>query len=144
MRRLALAVVLAGLLAVPAFGQFGPGVGRPPQPPTGQPPPGPAPSNPQGSTGPGARTVATATLTLILAIGLPLLVPSLILIPPMWKLCSRAGFPRWFSFAMLIPLANITLLYFIAFSQWPSEFREQERPREPKAEPPPSEAVKLP
>jgi hypothetical protein len=66
-------------------------------------------------------------LTLILAIGLPLLVPSLVLIPPAWKLCSRAGFPRWFSFAMIIPLANLTLLYFIAFSQWPSELQAQRK-----------------
>jgi hypothetical protein len=64
-------------------------------------------------------------LLLVLSIGLPLLVPGLLLIPPAWKLCSRAGFPRWFSFAMIIPLANLTLLYFIAFSQWPSEFRSQ-------------------
>jgi hypothetical protein len=88
--------------------------------------------------------VATATLTLILAITIPLLVPSLILIPPMWKLCGRAGFPRWFSFAMLIPLANITLLYFIAFSQWPSEFRNQSAPREKKDEPPRPESIKVP
>jgi len=62
---------------------------------------------------------------LILAIVIPLMLPSLLLIPPLWKLCARAGFPCWFSFAMVIPLANLTLLYFLAFSEWPSELREQ-------------------
>jgi hypothetical protein len=66
-------------------------------------------------------------LVLALFVGIPvaLVVPSVILIPPVWKLCSRAGFPRWFSLAMIVPLANLTLLYFIAFSQWPSDLRQR-------------------
>jgi hypothetical protein len=49
----------------------------------------------------------------------------LILIPPVWKLCGRAGFPRWFSLAMPIPLANVALLYFLAFSVWPADLRRE-------------------
>jgi hypothetical protein len=70
-----------------------------------------------------------AVLTLALAVAVPLMLPSLLLIPPLWKLCARAGFPCWFSFAMVIPLANLTLLYFVAYSDWPSELREHARDR---------------
>jgi hypothetical protein len=51
------------------------------------------------------------------------MVVSVILVPPVWRLCGRAGFPRWFSLAMVVPLANIALLYFLAFSLWPSDLR---------------------
>ena len=74
---------------------------------------------------------------------LPALVVGLMLIPPAWKLCARAGFPRWFSFAMMIPLANVALLYFLAFSPWPADLLaakvKGERDREPR-EPAPSNA----
>ena len=79
---------------------------------------------------------SASMLWISLAILLSLVVPSLLLIPPMWKLCAKAGFPRWFSLAMAIPLANLTLLYFIAFSQWPSELRVRRNVEEDGRYPP--------
>jgi hypothetical protein len=79
--------------------------------------------SPQYDSGWGGRTM----LATILYILLPLTLPSILMIPPMWNLCGRAGFPRWFSFAIVIPLANLTLLYFLAFSQWPSQLRQHEQ-----------------
>jgi hypothetical protein len=49
----------------------------------------------------------------------PLLLAHLLSVPPMWRLCSRLGYSGWFSLAMLVPLANIFLLYFLAFAEWP-------------------------
>jgi hypothetical protein len=46
----------------------------------------------------------------------------------MWRLCSRLGYSSWFSLAMLVPLANILLLYFLAFADWPAGPRPIVRP----------------
>lgn len=40
---------------------------------------------------------------------------------PLWRICTRIGFPGWISLAALIPLANLLLLYFLAFAEWPRE-----------------------
>jgi len=39
---------------------------------------------------------------------------------PFWKICSKAGFPGWISLAILVPLLNIGLLFFLAFAEWPA------------------------
>ncbi len=49
----------------------------------------------------------------------PLLLMHVLSVPAMWRLCSRLGYSSWFSLAMLVPLANVLLLYFLAFSEWP-------------------------
>jgi hypothetical protein len=49
----------------------------------------------------------------------PLLLVHVLSVPAMWCLCSRLGYSSWFSLAMLVPLANILLLYFLAFAEWP-------------------------
>jgi hypothetical protein len=49
----------------------------------------------------------------------PLLLAHLLSVPAMWRLCGRLGYSGWFSLAMLVPLANILLLYFLAFAEWP-------------------------
>jgi hypothetical protein len=51
----------------------------------------------------------------------PLLLAHLLSVPSMWRLCNRLGYSGWFSLAMLAPLANILLLYFLAFAKWPIE-----------------------
>ncbi|NYT62795.1 hypothetical protein H0A66_10765 [Alcaligenaceae bacterium] len=48
-----------------------------------------------------------------------LLVAALIL-PPFWKIFSKAGFSGWLSLLMLIPMLNLIVLYVIAFSDWSS------------------------
>ncbi len=38
---------------------------------------------------------------------------------PFWKIFSKAGYSPWLSLIVLVPLANILLLFFLAFSEWP-------------------------
>ena len=45
----------------------------------------------------------------------------LVLVLPAWKLCTRLGFPGWFGLAILVPLLNLVVLYYVAFAPWPSE-----------------------
>lgn len=45
---------------------------------------------------------------------------SVILVVPFWKICSKAGYSGWLSLLILVPIANLILLYFLAFSEWPS------------------------
>jgi hypothetical protein len=48
---------------------------------------------------------------------------------PFWKICSKAGFPGWISLAVLVPVLNIVLLFFLAFAEWPAlrETRDHDR-----------------
>lgn len=39
---------------------------------------------------------------------------------PFWMICSKAGFPGWISLAILIPVLNLALLFFLAFAEWPA------------------------
>lgn len=39
---------------------------------------------------------------------------------PFWLICSKTGFPGWISLAILIPILNIVLLYFLALAEWPA------------------------
>lgn len=48
-----------------------------------------------------------------------LLVGSIIIIVPLWKVFSKAGYPGALSLGMTLPLVNIVLLYFLGFSKWP-------------------------
>lgn len=38
---------------------------------------------------------------------------------PFWMICTKAGFPGWYSVGMLFPIVNICLLFFLAFAEWP-------------------------
>jgi hypothetical protein len=42
-----------------------------------------------------------------------------IVVLPFWKICSKAGFPPWISLAVLIPMAKVVFVYWIAFVRWP-------------------------
>jgi len=49
-----------------------------------------------------------------------MIIPGILLIViPFWKICSKAGFPGALSLLILVPIANIVLLFYIAFSEWP-------------------------
>ena len=39
---------------------------------------------------------------------------------PFWMICSKAGFPGWISLAILFPVLNIVLLFFLALAEWPA------------------------
>jgi hypothetical protein len=48
------------------------------------------------------------------------LVFAALIVVPFWVIFAKAGFPRWLSLLMVIPLANLVMLYVFAFSAWPS------------------------
>jgi uncharacterized membrane protein YhaH (DUF805 family) len=41
-----------------------------------------------------------------------------VLLIPYWKIFSKAGFSGWLSLLMVIPFANLIVLYVVAFSEW--------------------------
>ena len=43
-----------------------------------------------------------------------------IFILPFWKIFTKAGFPGWLSLLMFIPIANIIILFYLAFAEWPA------------------------
>jgi len=49
------------------------------------------------------------------------------LLIPYWKIFGKAGFPPALSLLMLVPLVNIGLLYFFAFSPWPNLKKEEKQ-----------------
>jgi uncharacterized protein (DUF983 family) len=59
-----------------------------------------------------------------------LVVGALVMIP-LWRLCTRLGFPGWLSLAALVPFANLLLLYFLAFADWPRDRSEGRAPGAP-------------
>ena len=50
-----------------------------------------------------------------------MLVMAVVVVVPVWRICRRIGYPGWLSLVMLVPLLNLALLYFIAFSEWPAD-----------------------
>ncbi len=44
---------------------------------------------------------------------------ALITVIPFWKICDRVGLPGPLSLLMLVPIANIILPFYIAFTKWP-------------------------
>ena len=57
------------------------------------------------------------------SIGFPELLVILIVgglgIVPAWKIFSKAGYPGVLSLAMLVPILNLVMYCFLAFSEWP-------------------------
>ncbi len=49
-----------------------------------------------------------------------LLIFAVILVLPFWFISQKAGYSPWLSLLMLIPVANVLFLYFLAFSEWPT------------------------
>lgn len=39
---------------------------------------------------------------------------------PASRICKRAGFSPWLGLLILVPLANVLLLWYIAFTPWPA------------------------
>ena len=51
---------------------------------------------------------------------LMMLVVAVLVIVPFWRIFAKAGFSGWLSLLMVVPVANIVMLYVLAFSAWPS------------------------
>ena len=49
-----------------------------------------------------------------------MLVMAAVVILPFWFIFSKAGHSKWLSLLMAVPLLNVIMLYFLAFSEWPS------------------------
>ena len=49
-----------------------------------------------------------------------------LIIIPFWFIFSKAGYSKWLSLLMGVPIINVFMLYFLAFSAWPSQ-RETQR-----------------
>lgn len=45
---------------------------------------------------------------------------AVVVVIPFWRICSRAGYPGVISLLILVPLANLVFLYFLAFADWPN------------------------
>jgi len=45
---------------------------------------------------------------------------ALITVIPFWKICTKAGFPGPLALLMLVPIASVILLFYIAFAEWPA------------------------
>jgi hypothetical protein len=39
---------------------------------------------------------------------------------PMWRICSRAGFPGWYSIGVTAPCLYYLLILYLAGAQWPA------------------------
>ena len=56
-------------------------------------------------------------------IGFPELVVLLfilvIILLPYWKIFQKAGYSGWLAICMFIPIVNIVVLFWFAFSKWP-------------------------
>ena len=50
-----------------------------------------------------------------------MLVIGIVVVIPALRICQRTGYPGWMGVLILIPIVNLVLLYFIAFSDWPVE-----------------------
>ncbi|CAN7366589.1 hypothetical protein [Acidovorax sp. LjRoot117] len=55
---------------------------------------------------------------IVLAMAVPLLA---LFIVPLWRILQRAGFNGALSLLMFVPIVNMLLLWFVAFSKWPSD-----------------------
>lgn len=56
-----------------------------------------------------------------------LLVAAAIMIPAA-RIARRLGYPRWLAVLAVVPLANVLLLWLVAFAPWPegsAEFRKR-------------------
>ncbi len=42
---------------------------------------------------------------------------AVLVVVPMWRICERLGYPGVLSVLSLVPLLNLGLLYFLAFSE---------------------------
>ena len=60
--------------------------------------------------GPGELALLTVMLLFMVAI----------VAYPAGRICSRLGFSPWLGLFALVPVVNVLLLFFIAFSRWPS------------------------
>ena len=57
-----------------------------------------------------------------------MLAVGVLLVVPVWRICAKAGYSGWLGLLVLVPIANLLLLYFLGFSEWPLERRDSTSP----------------
>jgi len=61
---------------------------------------------------------------MIRSIGLPELLIVVVLagaiVWPASRICAKAGYSRWLGLVAILPIGNVFLLWFLAFSEWPA------------------------
>ena len=55
-----------------------------------------------------------------------MLIFAVLIIVPFWIIFGKAGFSKWLSLLMVVPLVNIAMLYFLAFASWPSKIKDKQ------------------
>ena len=51
-------------------------------------------------------------------VGMFVIISTIIYIIPFWMIFKKAGFSPWLALLLFVPLANMIILYVLAFSQW--------------------------
>jgi hypothetical protein len=49
-----------------------------------------------------------------------LLIVGVIIIWPFWKIFTKAGYSGAMAILMIIPLINVAMIFYLAFSDWPA------------------------
>jgi hypothetical protein len=49
-----------------------------------------------------------------------LLIVGVIVIWPFWKIFTKAGFSGAMAILMIIPVVNVVMIFYLAFSEWPA------------------------
>jgi hypothetical protein len=62
----------------------------------------------------------------ILLILFVVLIFTIIVLIPYWRIFRKAGFQPPLSLLMILPLVNVVMLYYLAFAEWPSLRKDQE------------------
>ncbi len=62
---------------------------------------------------------------------LVMLLTAAAVILPFWFIFLKAGYSKWLSLLMVVPLVNVVLLYFLAFSRWPALVDRKNSPGQP-------------
>lgn len=57
--------------------------------------------------------IGMATVLIMAIVGI------IIVVVPFWRIFEKAGLSGWWSIGMTIPVFNVALLYFLAFTEWP-------------------------
>jgi uncharacterized membrane protein YhaH (DUF805 family) len=49
------------------------------------------------------------------------LIVLVLVIVPLWRICTRAGFSGWWSLLVVVPLLNLIMLWVFAYAKWPRD-----------------------
>lgn len=56
---------------------------------------------------------------------LGMLIVAALIVVPVWRICEKAGFSGLLSLLILVPIANLIFLYWLAFSEWPNQAKSR-------------------